>query len=67
MMDSKDHYSKNIAPTNYKQAGDTIGKYVGQEKLFAPKKKTKLADRESAVGPNPSGQGAVYSGLTSVY
>ena len=63
-MDSKDKYSKNIAPKSYQQAGDTIGKYVGQEALFAPKYK---AQRKSAMGPNPEGQGSGYSGMTSVY
>jgi hypothetical protein len=64
MRASKGIYSKNIAPKNYQTAGDTIGKYVGEEKLFAPKYRDK---KTAAVGPNPGPMGSQYSGMTSVY
>lgn len=63
MMASKDKYSKNIAPSSYKTPGDTIGKYVGQEKLFSPKYK---AERKSGMGPSPAGAGAGYAGLNDL-
>ena len=54
----------DVISRSYMSAGNTIGKYVGQEALFAPKKS---AMKRSSVGPSPVGQGAGYSGLTSVY
>lgn len=60
----RDLMRKYAPPKGYQVAGNTIGKYVGQEALFAPSGKAKSmrapVTKGSAMGGNPMGFGAGY-------
>ncbi len=62
-MERNEGAKGDVISRSYMQAGNSIGKYVGQEALFAPKKNMK----DATIGPNGAGQGSGYSGLTSIY